>query len=313
MRIVQINPGHMPIPPNKWGAVEKIIWYYKIELEKLGHLVEIRYINEINKNDFDIVHVHMWNHALEMHEKGIPYIFTFHDHHAYLHGKESPVYQNNLRAMKYASLAIVPAKYLVDYFENIPTYLRHGIDPEEFFVGTPNESPKILIVGNNGIGGDITFDRKGFRYAIEASEKLGLPITVAGPTDCNKYFFDHHSDLVKPNVSFVYDPTDLELQEIYRSHDILVHASVVEAGHPPLTLLEAASSGLPIVSTDCAGELYTIHTDRNSEMVADKIQETLKMYALNRAKTIKSVQNFYWSTVVEDLTKLYGEILSKKT
>ena len=64
MRIAQINPGHMNIPPDSWGAVEKIIWYYKLELEKLGHEVSIKYINEINQNDFDIVHVHMWNHAI---------------------------------------------------------------------------------------------------------------------------------------------------------------------------------------------------------------------------------------------------------
>ena len=51
MRIAQINPGHMNIPPDSWGAVEKIIWYYKLELEKLGHEVSIKYINEINQND----------------------------------------------------------------------------------------------------------------------------------------------------------------------------------------------------------------------------------------------------------------------
>ena len=114
MRIAQINPGHMSIPPDSWGAVEKIIWYYKLELEKLGHTVSIKYINEINENDFDIVHVHMWNHAIEMYEKKIPYVFTCHDHHAFIYGKDSDVYRNNLKAMKHSNLSIVPAKYLVE-------------------------------------------------------------------------------------------------------------------------------------------------------------------------------------------------------
>lgn len=312
MKIAQINPGHMTIPPDKWGAVEKIIWYYKIESEKKGHQVDVRYINEIRQGDYDVVHVHMWNHAFEMYEKGIPYVFTCHDHHAYVYGIASDVYKNNLLAMKRSLLSIVPAKYLVEYFENVPVYLRHGIDPFEFSIGTPNESPKLLIVGNNGMGGDSTFDRKGFRYAIESSEKLNLPITVVGPTDCNKEFFDYHTDLIKQNVNFLYDLSDKELQEVYRTHDILIHASAVEAGHPPLTLLEAASSGLPIITTDCAGDLYTVRTERNSEQVAEKITDVLKLYQLNRSKTIKSVEKFHWSNVVDELLGMYSDVSGEK-
>lgn len=312
MKIAQINPGHMTIPPDKWGAVEKIIWYYKIESERKGHEVHIKYINEINQGDYDVVHVHMWNHALEMYEKKIPYIFTCHDHHAYVYGTASTVYRNNLLAMKKSELSIVPAEYLVQYFEGIPKYLRHGIDPTDFYSGITNESPRLLIVGNNGMGGDSTFDRKGFRYAIEASDKLGLPITVVGPTDCNKTFFEHHSDLVKPNVTFRYDLTDKELQEVYRTHDILIHASTVEAGHPPLTLLEAAASGLPIISTDCSGDLYTIKTSRNSDEVVECIKDTLKLYSLNRSKTIRSVEKFHWTNVVDELIDLYKESYSEK-
>lgn len=307
MRIAQINPGHMTIPPDKWGAVEKIIWYYKLESEKKGHEVHVKYINEINQGDYDVVHVHMWNHAFEMYEKGIPYVFTCHDHHAYVYGIASDVYKNNLLAMKRSKLSIVPAKYLVEYFDNVPVYLRHGIDQTEYCVGVPNEFPKLLIVGNNGMGGDPTFDRKGFRYAIEASEKLGLPITVVGPTDCNKQFFEYHSDLIKSNVTFMYDLSDKELQSVYRTHDLLIHASSVEAGHPPLTLLEAAASGLPIVTTDCSGDLHSIRTERDTDHVIQSIQKTLRLYALNRAKTIKSVEQFYWNNVVDELLKMYTE------
>jgi autotransporter strand-loop-strand O-heptosyltransferase len=313
MKIAQINPGHMTIPPDSWGAVEKIIWYYKLESEKKGHEVHIRYINEVQRGEFDVVHVHMWNHAFEMYEKGIPYVFTCHDHHAYALGKASQVYKNNILAMKRSELSIVPATYLVDYFENVPVYLRHGINPEEFYVGQTNESPKLLIVGNNGMSGDSTFDRKGFRYAIEAAEKLNMPITVVGPTDCNKQFFDYHNDLLKPNVEIKYDLNDKQLQEVYRSHDILIHASSVEAGHPPLTLLEAAASGLPIITTDCAGDLFTTRTGRNSDEVVKCVREVIRLYALNRAKTIRSVEQFYWTNVVDDLIQLYEETTMEKT
>ena len=40
MRIVIIGPN-TPIPPKGWGAVESLIWDYKVTLNKLGHEVEI--------------------------------------------------------------------------------------------------------------------------------------------------------------------------------------------------------------------------------------------------------------------------------
>jgi hypothetical protein len=49
MKFSLVGPGIMPIPPNGWGAVEIIIWDYKINLEKLGHEVQI--VNTTDLND----------------------------------------------------------------------------------------------------------------------------------------------------------------------------------------------------------------------------------------------------------------------
>lgn len=311
MKIAQINPGHMTIPPDKWGAVEKIIWYYKLESDQKGHQVDIRYINEINRGDYDIVHVHMWNHALEMRDKGIPYIFTCHDHHTFIFGKESDLYKKNLEAMINAEVAIVPAKYLIEYFNNVPIYLRHGISSEEYQPNDLEIPHRLLCVGNNGIGSEPLFDRKGFRYAIEAANKLNIPITVVGPTDNNKNFFEFNSDLKTANVDIRYDLTDKELIDAYRSHTILVHATSVEAGHPPLTVLEAASCGLPVLTTDCSGDLYTIRVERDTNDVIEKISQTIKMYTLKRTKTLESVSYFDWSNVVDDLVQIYEQTSDK--
>lgn len=311
MRIAQINPGHMTIPPDKWGAVEKIIWYYKLESDQKGHQVDIRYINEINRGDYDIVHVHMWNHALEMRDKGIPYIFTCHDHHTFIFGKESDLYKKNLEAMINAEVAIVPAKYLIEYFNNVPIYLRHGISIEEYQPNDLEIPHRLLCVGNNGIGSERLFDRKGFRYAIEAANKLNIPITVVGPTDNNKNFFDFNSDLKTANVDIRYDLTDKELIDTYKSHTILIHATSVEAGHPPLTILEAASCGLPVLTTDCSGDLYTIRVERDTNDVIEKISQTIKMYTLKRTKTLESVSYFDWSNVVDDLIQIYEQTNDK--
>lgn len=307
MKIALINPGLLPIPPNNWGAVEKIIWQQKIELEKLGHIVDIKYINEIENNEYSIVHVNMWNQALDLHSKNIPYIFTFHDHHAYAYGKTSIVYKNNLLAMKYAKLAIVPAKYLIPYFENIPVYLNHGVDVTKYQSDSNSHNDfKLLCVGNNGFGGDSSFDRKGFSYAIDAAKQLNLPITVVGPSMYNSEFFGSHPELLGDLVTVKYDLTDQELIKVYQSHDLLIHATNVEAGHPPLTILEAAACGLPVLTTKCSGELYTILIERDVDSIKSAILNTKKLYALNKSKTLESVQNFDWSIVCKNLEYFYN-------
>ena len=117
MKIVQVHPGILPIPPNGWGAVEKIIWEYKLSLEKKGHTCDILYLNDIDPNKYDVIHVHMANLALEAHQRGMQYYFTCHDHHTYIYGKDSTIYKQNREAMKHSIKSFVPAKYLVEYFD----------------------------------------------------------------------------------------------------------------------------------------------------------------------------------------------------
>ena len=63
MKISIVGPA-TPIPPVGWGAVESLIWDYKVNLERLNHKVDIININnpkEIIKriNDYqpDFVHI----------------------------------------------------------------------------------------------------------------------------------------------------------------------------------------------------------------------------------------------------------------
>lgn len=305
MKIAQVHLGLLPIPPNGWGAVEKIIWNYKLSLEKLGHQVDIPYINHIENGMYDVVHVHAWNHALELRDRGIPYIFTCHDHHTFLYGKNSILYHNNLEAMRCAELAIVPAPYLIEYFQYIPIYLEHGVDTTFYANQRKSEEIKLLCVGNNGLIEDQAFDRKGFRYAIEAAKQLDMPITVVGPTNNNKMFFESNTDLYFDKLNILYDLDDNELLDIFNSHHILIHATNVEAGHPPLTILEAAACGLPIITTDCCGELYINQIDRHTNDVINKIHHVTSSYTNEVEKTLNSVKQFDWSMIANKLSKEY--------
>jgi hypothetical protein len=94
MKICQVHPGcGIPIPPPKWGAVEKIVWEFTINLRELGHEVDIKYANDIQVGEYDIVHCHVANLCDFLKERDIPYIYQLHDHHAYHYGKDSFVFK----------------------------------------------------------------------------------------------------------------------------------------------------------------------------------------------------------------------------
>jgi glycosyltransferase involved in cell wall biosynthesis len=70
MKIQLISDGSIPVPPTDgWGALERVVWNYKINLEKEGHDVIISNHKEsaLNLEDWrkfkpDIVHNHIGKH-----------------------------------------------------------------------------------------------------------------------------------------------------------------------------------------------------------------------------------------------------------
>lgn len=312
IKIIQIETGLIPIPNYHWGAVEKVIWNYKINLKKMGHDVEIRFVNQVENIPNSIVHTHIQNLALECRDKGIPYVYSLHDHHAEWYGRDSWVYKNNLEAIKGSVISFTHAEYIIDYFNDTDKlfYLQHGVDTNFFTpqIIQPSEH-KLLMLANNGLAGNSGFDRKGFRYGIEAAKRLNLPITIVG-TENNNEFFAINNDLVgyeKLNI-IANNPSDEETKKIYQEHTIFLHPSMLEYGHPNLTLLEAASSCLPIVGTYRGSKrisgLHVIN-EITTENVVHGIIETMNNYD-NLRDEMLAVRHIYdWRFVCEKLEKFY--------
>lgn len=306
LKIANITPGLLPIPPNGWGAVEKIIWETHLNLQKLGHHSEIRYLNEVD-DSFDVVHIHVANLAIEAHRRGIKYFFTMHDHHSFLYGKDSEVYKQNLEAIVRAEKAFVPAKFLIEYFGNPPNlfYFSHGVNNKEFTPNFLDKQQSILCVANNGFIHDQSEDRKGFGIAIEAAQKLDLPITIAGPENNRKFFEKNTYSYDKLTV--LYNLSEDDLKSLYRQHTIFLHASVLEAGHPNLTLLEAMASGLPVVATfEENNELPgLIKITRSIESAVSGILVAIKNYEDYRYKAIRTANMLNWGKRTQELISHY--------
>jgi glycosyltransferase involved in cell wall biosynthesis len=315
MKIAQVNPGcGIPIPPPSWGAVEKIVWEFTINLRKLGHTVDIKWANEIQPGNYDVVMVHVANLALELADRGIPYIFQHHDHHAYHYGKDSQVYKDNLEAMERSVISLVPARYLVDYFETDKVmYFSHGVNTDDFY---PNDSPplghSLLMLANNGLGGYGAHDRKGFELGIKTAMARNLPITIVGPKNNQNWFDQNPWVFGYPKLSILENPSNKILRQVYTSHTIFLHPSELEAGHPNLTLVEAAACGLPILGwiemdTTFHG-LWRAPRDLN-EMLRG-LDTIIKEYDDYRNKTLDTANKLSWLNRSKELVEIYERYFS---
>lgn len=86
MKILLVGTGsNLPIPPNGWGGVEKVIWNHNVQLEKKGHPVDIfngkdpqELKARVMSGSYDIIHSHFHRYNEIMAKMGIPYVYTCH-------------------------------------------------------------------------------------------------------------------------------------------------------------------------------------------------------------------------------------------
>jgi glycosyltransferase involved in cell wall biosynthesis len=319
MRIAQVISSSIPILPTgerNWGAVELIMDEYSKNLRKLGHEVDLTWLDSVEPDKYDIVHIHVANLCLEAAKRGIEYVYSTHDHHSYHFGKNSGNYREQLEAMKKSMFSLAPAEYVVDYFDDTDKlfYLSHGVDTNYY---RPNFSKdynnhRLLMCANNGVAGDYGADRKGFRYGIEAAKKLNLPITIVG-ADANTKFFEIHKELLDYDKLTIIDtnPTEEEKLKIFQDHTIFLHPSNLEFGHPNLTLLEAASCCIPIVGTykgtDKIEGMYVIN-ELNTEEVIKGINFVSSQYDILVVEMSIKRESYDWLNVCKNLQKKYNAI-----
>lgn len=316
MKVVQVISGNLPIQDTgerRWGAVELIQREYQKHLIKLGVECEIKWLNEVEIDGNTIVHIHVANLCIEAKKRGIPYIYSNHDHTSVHYGKGSWLYNEQLEAIKGSVFSICHAESVINFFDTTDKlfYLPHGVDTQ-FYRPAPkeNKSKRLLMVASNGMAGDYGIDRKGFRFGVEAAKKLNMPITIVG-TEANQRFFEIHKDLVEYQQLTIdsNNPTEADKLKYFDSHSIFLHPSTLEFGSPNLTLLEAWSCALPTIAAydgkrEIKGLLVLNKLDVNE--ICEKIEYAYANYDQIVSEMTINREYHDWKTIVSQLYRMYN-------
>ncbi len=307
LKVIQVTPGVMPIPPNGWGAVEKIIWEYKQVLDNLGYPTEIKYCDDVKNEQNQIVHVHMANLANLLASRNIDYVFSLHDHHVEFFGKDSQCYKDNYQAIYNSKLTFVHSKHLIEFFDNLPqiVYLPHGANSIDYKFSERKieNKPKLLMMANNGVGGNNKSDRKGFLIGIQAAKTLELEITIVCPSS-NKEFFDYHS-VEYDKLNILYDLDYKDSVDMFYKHDLFLHPSNLEAGHPNLTIAESLSTGLPVVGTINTDLPGLVRAERGVEQFVEGIKTAINNYSVLVSQIKDQRYLFSWELIVSKMLENY--------
>ena len=247
--------------------------------------------NKLENNNVGLIHAHFGPSGLEVlplaKKLGIPLFVTFHgfDGSSLLKNKE---YFNNIQKLaSYAHFIFVSNK-MADNFKNLGfslknySVIRCGI-PTDYFKYTERtsvnkkyldkEKIRFLQVSN-------FVEKKGHAYTLEAFKDLkdfydDVELILAGDGPTRSSMEDLSKQLsIQDKVIFMGKVNQQEAYELMKSADIFVHHSVTsnngETEGVPTVIMEAMSTGLPVISTNHAGIPELVENEKTGFLVEER-------------------------------------------
>jgi glycosyltransferase involved in cell wall biosynthesis len=114
-----------------------------------------------------------------------------------------------------------------------------------------------------------------------------------------------------PKLNLVFDTPNDELLDLYHDHDIFIHPTMLEAGHPNLTMLEALAAGLPVIANwEFEVDLHGCwRAPRNVFEMNKGLKDILDNWQVYRNRAIKTSTLFSWKNQTKKLINIYKKFI----
>lgn len=255
MKIVQVAPDYIPVPPVKYGGIERVVYDLTEELVRLGHEVilyampgtksharvmeyshtddpyQIRaFVEKTLPDQTDIVHDHTHSSIIGRSPFPIPVVSTIHV------PRYNPV-----------TYPVYPSWHMHAKHGKHKGYcIHHGLNPNDYQFSSHKEN-YLLFLGR-------LIPEKGILHALDLADWTGHTLIIAGPesdiTDAasSAYYVNHVLPRIvnNPHVKFVGEVGGQERQDLLKRARCVLFLSEDEAFG--LVMIEAMACGTPVLA-----------------------------------------------------------------
>ena len=162
-------------------------------------------------------------------------------------------WRSAIATIRLADCIVVPSDYLVRIFASFgikASAVANQIDTSQFRF-RQRQPLRPIFLSNRNFESHYGVDRVLRAFAIIQSKVEQASLTVAGDGSQNHALKTLASELDLKNTSFIGRVDPASIAELYDAADVYLNASEID--NQPLSILEAFSCGLPIVTTGAGG------------------------------------------------------------
>ncbi len=226
--------------------------------------------------------------------------------------------------LRRASAVVVPSRFLQEVFGEYGVeshVIPNGVNLDLFRLGPERvqDGRGVSIVITRNLEAVYGIDTAIRAAAILRNEFPDLVVSIAGAGPHRAALEKLTADLRLENViRFTGRLAPAEIAALYAQADIVLNPSRVD--NTPTSLLEAAASGVPIVSTNVGGVPYMVEHERTAwlvppdapEAMAHAVVQVLRDLGLRRRLRENGVElanSCSWPTVKQQWLKLYDRVI----
>ncbi len=326
MKIIQVNPGPIPIPPTNYGAIERHIYYLYNNLKKIGVDVKIvnanppgsqyksiiKILKDLRREDFDLVHTH-GSFVSGIVSPLYPSVFTSHT--------PAWVSEKDIRdhwGMLWETMAVKTSRGVIALTPQIekemerfkPKKIRvipNGVDCNKYHPDFSKRTGKrIVSVGK-------IVPHKNFHVLAKATKNTNYEVIFIGKPENREYI--NLLKKINPKIKFMFNVSDEELINVLSTSDLYVHPSKKEA--LSIAVLEAMACGLPILGSEmCQFQVvegtngFIVKKEEDYEkMIRYMMEDKSLLIKMGKESRKLAEQNYDWPVIAEKVKEYYQEII----